>query len=106
MSEFVDYYNHHHRHAGIGLHTPADVHYGLAPATAQQRSQTLAAARLRHPTRFATTHDPKILELPAAAWINQPKDQEHRGLKSLPLASSSLDNFYIANRELIKPQKN
>ena len=27
MSEFVDYYNHHHRHGGIGLHTPADVHY-------------------------------------------------------------------------------
>ena len=36
----------------------------------------LEAARLRHPTRFATTRDPKILELPAAAWINQPKDQE------------------------------
>ena len=44
VGEFVDYYNHHHRHGGIGLHTPADVHYGLAPATARQRSQTLAAA--------------------------------------------------------------
>ena len=76
MSEFVDFYNHDHRHGGIGLHSPADVHYGLAGETAQQRSQTLAAARLRHPTRFATTHDPKILDLPAAAWINQPPDQE------------------------------
>jgi len=76
MSEFVDYYNHHHRHGGIGLHTPADVHYGVADQTAQQRSQTLHTARLRHPTRFATTHDPKILELPAAAWINQPQQQE------------------------------
>ena len=44
--------------------------------TARQRSQTLEAARRRHPTRFATTHDPKILDLPAAAWINQPPDQE------------------------------
>ena len=62
--------------AGIGLHPPADVHYGQAGETARQRSQTLEAARQRHPTRFATTRDPKILELPAAAWINQPKDQE------------------------------
>jgi len=76
MSDFVDYYNHHHRHGGIGLHTPADVHYGLAVETARQRSQALEAARRRHPTRFATTHDPKILELPTATWINQPKDQE------------------------------
>jgi transposase InsO family protein len=76
MSDFVDYYNHHHRHGGIGLHTPADVHYGLAGETARQRSQTLENARRRHPTRFTTTHDPKILELPTATWINQPKDQE------------------------------
>ena len=41
MSEFVDFYNHQHRHGGIGLHSPADVHYGLAGETARQRSQTL-----------------------------------------------------------------
>ena len=76
MSEFVEFYNHDHRHGGIGLHSPADVHYGLAGETARQRSQTLDAARRRHPTRFATTHDPKILDLPTAAWINQPDNQE------------------------------
>ena len=76
MAEFVDYYNHHHRHGGIGLHTPADVHYGLAGDTARQRSQTLEAARQQHPTRFATTHDPKILELPASAWINEPRNDD------------------------------
>ena len=76
ISDFVDYYNHHHRHAGIGLHTPADVHYGLAMATAKQRSQALAAARLRHPTRFATTTDPKILDLPTTAWINEPTQED------------------------------
>ena len=76
VGEFVDYYNHHHRHSGIGLHTPADVHYDLAQETARQRSETLAAARRRHPTRFATTTDPKILDLPGAVWINQPKPEE------------------------------
>lgn len=75
VAEFVDYYNHDHRHAGIGLHTPADVHYGLAPATARRRSEALAAARVQHPTRFATDHDPKILDLPPAAWINEPKKE-------------------------------
>jgi len=76
IAEFVDYYNHDHRHSGIGLHTPADVHYGLAPAAARQRSETLTAARGRHPSRFATDRDPKILDLPAAAWINEPKKPE------------------------------
>lgn len=76
MSEFVDWYNHHHQHSGIGFHTPADVHYGLAGAVADKRSQTLAAARARHPHRFTTTTDPKILALPETVWINQPKPPE------------------------------
>lgn len=76
IGEFVEYYNHYHRHSSIGLHTPADVHYGIAPATARQRSKTLAAARRAHPTRFAGTTDPKILELPTEAWINQPPKPE------------------------------
>ena len=50
--------------------------YGLAKETARKRSQTLEAARRQHPTRFATTHDPKILELPTAAWINQPPQNQ------------------------------
>ena len=72
MSEFVDFYNHHHRHLGIGLHTPGDVHYGHAADAQQRRAQTLAAARDQHPTRFTTTTTPKILNLPEASWINQP----------------------------------
>lgn len=30
MDRFVQAYNHEHHHSGIGLHTPADVHYGHA----------------------------------------------------------------------------
>jgi hypothetical protein len=32
LADFVQLYNHEHRHTGIGLHSPADVHYGLAAA--------------------------------------------------------------------------
>jgi len=73
LTEFVDWYNHAHHHAGIGLHTPADVHYGLASATHARRSATLADARKSHPERFTTTNDPKILDLPQTVWINQPE---------------------------------
>jgi putative transposase len=75
MATFVDGYNHTHRHTGIGLHTPADVHYGLAAGKAIQRSTTLAAARARNPERFATTADPKILTLPGSTWINKPTEK-------------------------------
>ena len=74
MADFVAGYNHHHHHTGIGLNTPADVHYGHAAAKAAERAVVLAAARGRHPERFATTEDPKILAIPTTAWINQPAD--------------------------------
>ncbi|MGY2744962.1 hypothetical protein ACVWZ8_002079 [Arthrobacter sp. UYCu723] len=63
-----------HQHSGIGFHTPANVHFGHASGVAKERSATLAAARARHPERFTTTTDPKILALPGPAWINQPKE--------------------------------
>lgn len=75
MSDFVDFYNHHHRHLGVVIHTPADVHYGHAADVQQRRLQTLAAARQQHPTRLTTATTPKILNLPEAAWINQPAAQ-------------------------------
>jgi transposase InsO family protein len=72
IDAFTQFYNHDHHHTGIGLHTPADVHYGLADAADQQRHRTLAAARTANPERFSTTRTPKALDLPAAAWINPP----------------------------------
>lgn len=75
ISEFVAWYNHDHQHSGIGLHTPANVHFGLAEQVAATRSQTLAAARARHPERFGRSGDPQILALPETAWINNPQDR-------------------------------
>lgn len=75
MDSFAQWYNHEHRHTGIGLHTPADVHYGLAADRAADRQAVLAAARARHPHRFATTTPPKILALPDTVWINRPAQE-------------------------------
>ena len=74
MDVFVDSYNHIHRHTGIGLNTPADVHYGLASAKATARETTIAQARAQHPERFTTGSPimPKILHTPDEAWINKP----------------------------------
>jgi putative transposase len=72
MDIFAQWYNHEHRHTGIGLHTPADVHYGLVDAKAADRRAVLAAARAQHPHRFATAVAPKILDVPDTVSINPP----------------------------------
>lgn len=75
MDTFTQWYNHEHRHTGIGLHTPADVHFGLAAAKAADRRVVLAEARARHPHRFGgITTAPKVLDLPDTVWINRPAD--------------------------------
>lgn len=75
MADFVEGYNHTHRHTGIGLNTPADVHYGLAAGKAIERSAVLATARAANPERFSSTTDPKILALPTTTWINKPAEE-------------------------------
>lgn len=79
MDEFVDWYNHEHRHSGIGLHTAADVFYGLAGEKDTQRRAVLADARVRYRHRFSSDTAPKIIDLPETAAINPPKptEQEH-----------------------------
>jgi transposase InsO family protein len=68
---FFRYYNHEHRHSGIGLMTPYAVHYGLAPQITAARQGTLLAAYARHPERFVRkVPQPPIV--PEAAWINPP----------------------------------
>jgi putative transposase len=67
---FFHYYNHEHRHSGIGLHTPASVHDGTAVEIRARRAETLAAAYAANPERF--TRKPTPPELPKAAWINEP----------------------------------
>ncbi|MGP0036917.1 MAG: IS3 family transposase, partial [Solirubrobacteraceae bacterium] len=71
--DFFPWYNHAHRHSGIGLMTPAAVHHEKAPAFHAARARVLNAAYDRHPERFVRK-PPVPPELPTAAWINKPKE--------------------------------
>jgi putative transposase len=73
--EFFDYYNHHHRHCGLGLMTPAVVHHGQAEQLRADRSHVLAAAYAARPERFVA-RAPVAPALPTAAWINKPDNEE------------------------------
>lgn len=73
--EFFLAYNHEHRHSGIGMHTPASIHFGTAEQIREQRQDTLDRAHTRHPQRFARR--PRPPRLPETAWINQPVEQPH-----------------------------
>jgi putative transposase len=72
--DFFDWYNRDHRHSGIGLHTPADVHYLTAITTRRDRSQTLEAAHALFPERFPNGK-PVPPPLPEAVWINPPEKE-------------------------------
>ena len=69
--EFFNYYNNEHRHSGIGLLTPAVVHYGLAKKVLAARHRTLLSAYRAHPERFVR-RAPQPPVLPREAWINPP----------------------------------
>ncbi len=70
---FFDWYNDDHRHGGLGLHTPADVHHGQAHAVREQRASVLDAAYAAHPERFINKL-PESPTIPTGSWIN-PREQ-------------------------------
>lgn len=67
--DFFDWYNSQHHHAGIGLMTPDQVHYGQANAIHAARLCTLSGAYGRTPERFVA-NQPQPPAKPTAAWIN------------------------------------
>src|SRR5438105_7464235 len=68
---FFRWYNDEHRHSGIGLLTPAAVHYGQAENVLRQRQKVLDVAYQRHPERFVRSA-PKPPAVPSKVWINKP----------------------------------
>ena len=69
--DFFPWYNHEHRHSGLGLHTAADVHHDRTGPIQAARAATLTAACAARPERFVRK-PPAPPELPVTAWINQP----------------------------------
>jgi len=70
-ADFYQWYNHEHRHSGIGMHRPVDLHYGHAGHVQNHRARVLTGAYTAHPERFVR-HPPVPRPLPEAAWINPP----------------------------------
>jgi putative transposase len=70
---FFGWYNFEHRHSGIALLTPADVHYGRADQVIAARAAVLDDAFARHPERFVGK-PPQPPRLPEQVWINKPLD--------------------------------
>jgi putative transposase len=69
---FIAWYNTEHRHSGIGMHTPTDLHHGRAAEVQTRRAHVLTAAYATHPERFVH-QTPAPLRLPTVAWINKPE---------------------------------
>ena len=72
---FFRWYNDEHRHTGLGLHTPADVHHGRADAIRDERAAVLTAAYRAHPERFVRK-PPEPPQLPTISWINPPEEKD------------------------------
>ena len=73
LAPFFQWYNHEHRHSGVGYLTPDAVHSGLVEAIQTKRASTLDIAYMRHPERFVRGR-PVPPEVPNAVWINPPKE--------------------------------
>ena len=72
---FFAWYNDDHHHGGLGLHTPADIHYGTAEAVRDKRAAVLTDAYRAHPERFIRK-PPEPPHLPTGSWINPPDQPE------------------------------
>ena len=69
--QFFQWYNQDHHHAGIGLMTPNQVHFGLADDVHADRQKILSKAFQNKPERFVNKA-PNPPKKPTAVWINPP----------------------------------
>jgi putative transposase len=81
--QFFHWQNDEHHHWGLGLLTPATVHFGQAEAVLTARQAVLTAAHAAHPERFVRQH-PRPLSLPSEVWINPPADGPEPRMLQLP----------------------
>lgn len=75
--DFFAWYNTEHRHSGIAMITPRELHYGGYEQTLNQRSVVLVNAYLEHPERFVKGI-PEVKQIPTEVWINKPSVKEQK----------------------------
>ena len=81
VSNFVNWYNHEHRHSAIQFVTPAQRHDGLDHPLLKQRTAVYRAARNKHPERWSRhTRNWDRVNL---VYLNQEKAKNNAG--SVPL---------------------
>lgn len=71
LRHFFHWYNDEHRHSGVAMMTPRDVHTGNADEILRKRQETMSLAYARHPERFVNGQ-PKLKPLTREVWINKP----------------------------------
>ena len=72
---FFSWYNTEHRHSGIAMLTPDNVHYNQYENILNARSTILLNAYMDHPERFVKGV-PSVKQVPKEVWINKPITKE------------------------------
>lgn len=80
---FFPWYNDEHYHSGIGLLTPASLHFGQAEKILADRHRVLCSAFDEHPERFIKGR-PESRQIPSAVWINPPEKPNQAIKHGLP----------------------
>lgn len=91
--EFFRWYNYQHHHSGLGLLTPADVHFGRTQAVLDLRQRVLQAAYQKNPERFVKGLSIPA-QLPLAVWINPPQT----AILSEQLLTSQSQSLWLRDR--------
>ena len=71
--EFVQWYNHQHKHSSLKFVTPAQRHDGRDAMILQQRKQVYEAAKEQHPERW--TGETRDWNLKGEVWLNPERSQ-------------------------------
>ena len=68
VQQFVQWYNHQHKHSGLKFVTPAQRHAGLADTILRRREQVYEAAKQRYPERWSGAT--RNWQLKDEVWLN------------------------------------
>jgi putative transposase len=72
VHQFVQWYNHKHKHSGLKFITPSARHTGQDKKLIAKRQAVYASAKARHPERW--TGETRNWTLPEVVWLNPDKD--------------------------------